>query len=221
MAISNYTELQAAVTNWLGDAPGGLSAALPDLITLGEARLNRELRLLRMATTASVTITSGSDTAALPAGFLDIIDLYYASDQGTAQKDEDLTQVDPDLIVNEYNDESGAPEYFAIADTFLFDREANQAYTLTCRHFRKWDIATDTTNWLLTNYPDAYLFAALHEAALYLQHDERAALWDAKATRAIRELNVQDARVRGRAPLRVDDALMRRGRAATIDRGPW
>jgi len=36
---------------------------------------------------------------------------------------------------------------------------------------------TNTTNWLLTNYPNLYLYAALLESAPYLRDDERILLW--------------------------------------------
>jgi hypothetical protein len=45
-----------------------------------------------------------------------------------------------------------------------------------------------STNWLLTAYPDTYLYAALVESAPYLRDDERVALWRAELDRRIAEV---------------------------------
>jgi hypothetical protein len=42
MAISTYTELQAAIPNWLGGR-ADLTLRIPEFITLCEAKLNRTL----------------------------------------------------------------------------------------------------------------------------------------------------------------------------------
>ena len=46
MAISNYSELQTAVANWLDR--DDLTARIPEFIALAEARFNRVLRLRSM-----------------------------------------------------------------------------------------------------------------------------------------------------------------------------
>jgi hypothetical protein len=49
-------------------------------------------------------------------------------------------------------------------------------------------VTDSDTNWLLTQHPDLYLYAALVESAPYLKDDERIALWRAELDRRIAEV---------------------------------
>src|SRR3546814_18391700 len=74
MALGTYSELQAAIANWLarpGDAT--LTPFIPDFIRLAEARISRDLRLRAMELRATAEITDGH--LALPAGFLEMRNL--------------------------------------------------------------------------------------------------------------------------------------------------
>ena len=53
MAIGTYAELQTAVANWLDR--GDLTDRIQEFIDLAEARINRNLRLRLMETTATGT----------------------------------------------------------------------------------------------------------------------------------------------------------------------
>lgn len=66
MAITTYSELQAAIQAWL--ARTDLAANVPDFITLFEAAANRRLRVRQQETSTTLTPTSGS--ASLPADYL-------------------------------------------------------------------------------------------------------------------------------------------------------
>jgi hypothetical protein len=52
------------------------------------------------------------------------------------------------------------------------------------------------SNALLTDYPDAYLFATLCEAAPFLRDAELSGAYEARLARAIEEINAKDARAR-------------------------
>jgi hypothetical protein len=53
---------------------------------------------------------------------------------------------------------------------------------------------SNTTNWLLTAAPDAYLYGTLMQAAPYLQDDARIATWSALYSSALEDLQVADDR---------------------------
>lgn len=166
MALSNYTELKAAIASWISRTD--LTASIPDYITLYEADANRRIRIRQNTYTTQLTLTSGSSSVTLPTGFLEDIELNYADTAET------LTEAPFDLLDREQTTDSTAkrPAYFAIdSGTIIFETEADQNYTLNLRYYKQWDIATDTTNWLLTNAPDAYLFGSLAEAALQTRDD--------------------------------------------------
>lgn len=201
MTISNYSELLNTLGRWT--KRGDLDNDAADLVMMGEARLNRSLKLLQMEETATVTISSGNDYAALPTGMLEPIDFYYTDTE------EQITKVNK-IDRQRYRYSSGKPSFYAVSKTLLFDCVANATYSPEMLFFKKWNIASDTTNWLLTNAPDAYVYASLAEAIPFIKDDKRIALWDAKAQKIIDDLNYLDTRAR-RANLRVDDAIVSPG----------
>lgn len=50
---------------------------------------------------------------------------------------------------------------------------------------------TSTTNWVLTRYPDLYLYGALIHSAPYLKNDERIALWDGLYAKILNDVEVE------------------------------
>ena len=213
MAITNYTELQAAITSRLGRSD--LSAEIPDFISLGEDEINKRLRLFQMQEVATVTQSSAADTAALPTGFLELIDMRFSD---FAEPITQLSMVDLLAVKTSYSER---PKHFAVSDTFIFNAPANAEYTYRCAFYKKFDIATDTTNWLLTNSASVYLYAALVEAALYTRNQERTMFWERQRNRAIRDLNNLDRRTKGSARLTVDAALQPQYSATRTRWGNW
>jgi len=61
---------------------------------------------------------------------------------------------------------------------------------------------SNTNNWVLTRYPDAYLYASLSAASIYLVDDQRAVGFEQLAQRAIDEINLDEQNARfGAAPM--------------------
>jgi hypothetical protein len=56
------------------------------------------------------------------------------------------------------------------------------------------DLATNSTNWLLTLAPDLYLYGTLLEASPYIQNDERLAVWGSALVTVIDQLNLHGER---------------------------
>jgi hypothetical protein len=84
----------------------------------------------------------------------------------------------------------------------VFERPCDAAYSLVLRMLAKFALSDAApTNALLTDYPDAYLFATLCEAAPFLRDAELSAAYEARLDRAIGEINAKEAR--GRAGQRL------------------
>lgn len=208
MAISNYTELQTAIASWLHR--DDLTSVIPDFIKLAEARLSREIHALNQQVTTTVTLTSGTDSIAYPTGFRELVDLYYTVDELQPG------QVAIDQLNEVSTTAPGKPNAFALTNTIKFNQPADQNYSITIVYKQKLDLATDTTNWLLTEHPDAYLYPALVESAPYVRNDPRLATWEAKAMMAVRSVN--NLRSRSRAPL-VTEVAELNNNYFDIDRG--
>lgn len=163
MAIANYTDLKAAVASWI--VRTDLTTQIPDFIRLYESDANRRIRIRQNMTSTPLTLNQGDASVALPSDFLEEIELNYNDSP------EALTRGTFDAIDRMQTTDSGSgrPMLYAITgSTITFEIEADTTYTLNLRYYEKWDIETDTTNWLLSNAPDAYLFGSVAEAAMFV-----------------------------------------------------
>ena len=60
--------------------------------------------------------------------------------------------------------------------------------------YKKFDSlsVTNTTNWLITNAPDIYLYGSMLEAEPFIMNDERVPLWATALERAVTDMQEQD-----------------------------
>src|SRR4051812_21707199 len=144
MSVSTYTELQTAVQTWLDRTD--LSSVAADFITLAESRLNRVLSSSRLnLVDGSLTGSTSSRSVALPTGFVEPIALFLTT-FGVR------TMLAPKVAGTfEYGTTSGVPSAWCINGSNIdLDVPCDQAHTFSFRYRKKLDIASDTTNWLLT-----------------------------------------------------------------------
>lgn len=189
MTIATYTDLQAAIANWLARAD--LTSAIPDLIALAETRIAYgsddprfpapALRLRAMEQTtdpASYKTAAGAGMLALPAGFLEARSIYL--DTNPIQP---LTFVTPETLNTTLaGSAAGRPSTVTLqGDNLRFGPMPDSAYGVALSYYRKFDPLSQTaSNWLLQNAPGVYLYGALIEAAPYIGNDERIFLWAAQ-----------------------------------------
>lgn len=205
MTISTYTELQAAVLNWL-DNPSGLDSRVIEWIDLGEKRINRDLGRIRTAwTSTTLTGTTSSRSVALPTGFIEARSLFLTTSG---------SQVELVPFINgtiELSTTNGTPKMWCISGANIdFDCPCDQAHTFLFHYRSKWDIASDSTNWLLTNHSDLYLSAALVHAYIFRENMEAATRWDGAYNLIKDAIEDQEARNLSIAPLQSEVAAMTR-----------
>jgi hypothetical protein len=202
MTISTYTELKAAVADYMNRSD--LTSQIVDFITMAEGDINTVSRLIHQETTATVTIVAGQDYNTLPTGFQEAIDFYYSD---TLEK---LEQI-PFGKLNDYrllSSSTTRPEYYAVSDKIYYEATPDAGYTAKMAYLKKWDIASDSTNWLLTNHPAAYLYGALVHAEPFLANDARIVTWKAMWQDKLDMLNRLSAKNRGNAKLGVDVGMV-------------
>lgn len=204
MTIGTYAQLQTAVATWL--QRDNLAAVIPDIITLGEGKINIRSRLMQQETTAAVSLTSGLDYAALPTGFLEYISLTYDTDDYVPEP------VPIKTLDDRATTSSGKPRCFSISDKFYFSQPADQTYALTSRHYKKWDIASDSTNWLLTNFPGAYLMCSLAQSGVYMKHPNLP-VWRDEAEMWLDDLEEMTSRNKSKSALRTEAPLSIAGKS--------
>jgi len=210
MALTNYTTLQAAIEEEI-DTSGGpeMVAAIPDFITRCEAKINRRLRLREMEQLAYTTYAAGTVALAdrllaLPTGYVEMI-MPLRAKVATADDTtyEELRYVDPGKISMYYGTAAAAGELaYTLRDQIEFSSPVGSAHTIMMHFIKGWSIATTATNWLLTNYPDVYLYGSLVEASVFIVADDRAVGWKTLFEEAMRDL--QELSERGRDDAELD-----------------
>jgi hypothetical protein len=176
MSITNYTNLKTTLAAYLNRED--LTAYLGDFITLAESRLNKELRVREMVSIdTSINTVSGTQSYSLPTGYIEATTVIFQSNPFTTLKF--ITNSD---FYTKYNSSqsSGTPNFFTIVGTkILLGMQPDSATTLQIDFYKKLTALSDsnTTNDILTNYPELYLYAALAESSPFLMQDERLQVW--------------------------------------------
>ena len=188
MSFTNYTTLQAALKSALHRSD--LDSVIPDFISLAEDRANKRLRLRGME--SRVTATVSSEYAALPSDFLAMRNFQLNTSPRTR-----LEYATPEYLDARYGDSTatGQPVFYTlVGGEIQFAPIPDGDYTAELDYYAKFDIATDTTNWLLTNAPRVYHYGALAEAYRYLKDDARATQYDRLFELALQDVEKSDER---------------------------
>ena len=150
--ISNYSELQAAVIDW--SYRTDMSARVPDFIALCESDMQVRCKLLEFEASATVAITAGLGT--LPTGFTGMRAAYWDGDS-----EKPLRYITPDRY-DAYLNTAGTGVYYTIVGTQIKVVPQTAGNVIMTYKARFTPLSSsNTTNVLMTNYPDAYLHGTL------------------------------------------------------------
>lgn len=208
MALDTYSSLKTSVLDWMVRAD--LSGNAADWVTLGEARLNRELNPVE----TDQSLTGVSDSREIDVSAYAIVEALalYLIDSGTSDERE-LIQKDDFAR----SGTSGEPRFWdylphASAGKIIFDCPLDAAYTFRLRYRQRFALSDSaTTNWLLTNHPDVYLAATLVWGSGFVEKFQEAGGFKTLLDEAIPSIRslIADSK---RAVATVDPALSRIGR---------
>lgn len=163
-AITDYDSLQEEVAGWLereGDT--SLTDRLPSIIQAAEGWFNRKLGGYQREVATTLN-TDASGTVALPAGFVSV---------KTVERD---GRPWPWRL-------SGKSIQMVAAGVGSFDLVyASRLVALS---------GDNTTNWLLEDAPDAYLYACMAQASVMLENFTSAAIYASQAETILSDLNLQ------------------------------
>lgn len=155
------------------DGDTAFEADLDNLIAMGEARLNRDLRLRIMETTTTVSATER--LVDLPDDYLELRRvsgprgaLHFVTPQEAASE---ATGAAFPQLVGTYTIEGRKLALHG-------PQSVTEPIGLVLVYYaRVPDFKTDDTSWLADLYLDLYTYAVLRHTASYLRDDERVALW--------------------------------------------
>lgn len=190
MAITTYAELQTAVADFAHRSD--LTTVLPTLVRLAEDVIYADLDSRQQDTIASLSTVANTETVALPTDFMSFRSLSVSS--GT--RHETLTFLTPTQYSQEFQyDYTGTPRaYTIIGADIKLQPIPDDVYTLKAIYEAKIPnlSVSNTTNWLLTNYPSAYLYATLMQVAIYTKNTEDGAVWGNLYSKVAQGINMND-----------------------------
>ena len=190
MALANYTDLKASVADFLNRSD--LTSVIPDFITMAEAELNRTLRVREMSVRTQAPIDS--QYVKLPDDFLGMRNIDLLTDPVTPMTYKNLQNLD----IHRASDATGKPIYYSIMQNNIeFAPVPDGDYTIEIVYYQKVpSLSANSTNWLLTDHPDAYLYGSLMHSAPYLQADERIGVWAGKYQQVIQQITTSDEKAK-------------------------
>ena len=200
MPISTYTELQAAVANWLDR--DDLTARIPEFIALTEARFNRLLRVRSMETEADQVTTSGTRSYSLPTDYRQMRTVHLTTNPITP-----LSYITPEIMDRIWAGSTGGKpvSYTIKGNNIYLGPSPDSTYTIRFLYYKTVPALSSlvAVNDILTDSPDVYLYGCLLEAEPFLQNDARVQLWATAFQQAIADIQEQDEKDRHSGVLRV------------------
>jgi hypothetical protein len=188
-AITDYASLKTAVSNWLHRTD--LDSYVGDFISLAEGRMSADINARPMETRTSLAVTSGNAYVTLPTDMLEMSRLIVQTDPIYT-----LQYRSADQISTEYpTSQVGEPRVFCVigADVQLAPiPDADYTMELTYMQRIPSLSSTNTTNWLITAFPNAYLYAALCAAQPYIANDARLPIFEKLYLDSVKAINSID-----------------------------
>jgi len=194
--IDDYIALQVALQRHL--KRDDLTADIPDFIASFEAAFNLEMRTADMEKVVTL-VPDANGICDLPDDYLE-----WRTVNSNAPCSGEMQFIIPSVVAEKFStNPGGMSRYFTIVGHEMGTYPASQT-TIVLDYYAKVPALTtvNTTNWLLSKAPNAYLYGSLLEAAPLADAGDRVQLWGTHFDRAMAGLRKQDrgARyARGRA----------------------
>lgn len=186
MSLTTYAELLTSVAAWLKPnttISAGETTLLADYVRMAEAEFNRTLIHPLMETTATLTITSG--VATVPSDLLNVIKI-----QMTQAPYNEITPGQADLLAasTSYATNRYPTEYKWSGLEFHMNSPMSVSAAIKYRSAIP-PLVTNSTNWLLSRFPDMYLFKSVLNGDTRLLDDEQMAVINARMEKAEAQFN--------------------------------
>ena len=191
MAITSYTTLISAAKTYLNRSDIS-DAQIKEFISLAEASFNRVLRTRNQIKRSTSDVSTQFVT--MPTDLLELYNIQLNSDPIVRLEQVSLSALD---TLKSQSTTTGKPRYFAITGSDLeFYPAPDTTYEIEVIYYSTIAPLSDsnTSNFLLTNQVDCYLFGTLVQAEPFLMNDERIGVWGSFLGKAIEELRISDER---------------------------
>jgi hypothetical protein len=197
---TTFSDLKTSLANWLNRDDLN-TTEIPEAIALFERRAQRTIFSPEREIAADLTVDSEEES--LPADLWGLKAIYLNTDPKTV-----LEQMTLSELRNTYSaSTTGQPQNYAIrGEKIIFGPAPDATYTAKLAYIQTIPAlsGSQTTNWLLTDHPDAYVHGSLAELHLLLGDEERAGIHERVLQRIIGEVDATAIRrTSGSAPIRI------------------
>lgn len=200
MSIANYTELQTAVSSWSHRSVD----EVVDFIALAERRINSKLNSRMAEVESTLTGVVDSRYIALPALFIHPLALWRDYPIGTRTE---IIYATAEVMGSTVNS-VGFPDFYTIdGSNIAFEMPNIEAFSYIFRYKKLYNIASTTTNDVLTNYPDVYLFGALVESSMFARDFDMVDRWEARFQEAMNNALISESQNKANTTLFFDPAI--------------
>lgn len=215
MALSTYTELQTSLAALLNRTD--LTTVIPDFIALFEADFDgRPDTATHRRRICRSTATIDAEYEALATNFMGVQSISLDTDPVRR-----LEYIDPDSMVRliedqaawealntiDFGSDPAPPRYYTVVGTEIrFFPAPEQEYTCLLTVYERLARLSDTVadNWLLTYFPQVYLYGSALHSAPYLTNDDRLATWGKLYEEAVAKCAASDPMQTSKLPLRTE-----------------
>lgn len=206
MALDTYANLKLTILDHIGGRADVTDATASDFVSLAEGVIGRRLRTRDMIARASATISD--EYSAVPTGFAGprSFVLTDTSPRTTLEWVSPQTMAD---LKGTWDQTSGTPnKYTVVGGEFEFGPVPSGSNTASLTYFQTIPaLATNSTNWLLTKWPDLYLYGSLIQAGPYLIDDPRLPVWTGLFEQGLADAQAMDRQETTGSQLRVGNTL--------------
>lgn len=191
MALTTYTELQAAIVAWANRTD--LTALIPDFISLAEVRIWTSLRGKALVKDFSLPYLAAASSVDLPSDMISVLSLVDTSGARAGL----ITVLGNDrfaeLQANPVMIDTTTTQMLNTGRTLYFVSVPSAAGTITGKYLAREPALSGSvaTNYVLTNYPDLYLFGALLEVSDYLKDDAQILKYKTRFEMSMADANSQ------------------------------
>lgn len=195
MSITTYGELKSAIGDFLNR--DDLTAVIPTFISLGEARIARDLNHWKQEKRVTTDIDERYED--LPTDWISIIQVQH-TDGGVISSSSSSEMASK----RAQSSTAAKPRYWRMtANEMEFYPTPDATYNITMLYRARIPALTDAdpSNWLLTYSPDVILYAALMQSAPYLADDARVAVWGSMYQSGVEALNNESDQAQVSGPL--------------------
>lgn len=193
MPLDTFENLKATVVSW--SRRGDLKSEFEDFLDLAETEMTNNplenLKLREMNVRSRATLPTTDRYIALPDGFIRMLSLSRIIDGGTSGDDLFVPLSFRQLNQFVGQDITGTPTQFKVGSQIQFNRIPELAEDIEMEYWADFAplTSTNTSNTVLTNNPNVYLFGCLKFLHRRGQDTEEEGIYDKRFMEAIQGAN--------------------------------